>query len=233
MGKTKIEWTDDSWNPVRGCARVSPGCEHCYAEAIAERFSGPGQAFEGFAVRGKGWTRRFKLLVDRLAEPLSWRAPRKVFVNSTSDLFGEGLTFEGIAAVFGVMAQTPRHTYQVLTKRAERMGEFFRWVSGDGDEHAPPPDHVVTTCAVNFVGDMDQLAVPWRLPNVWIGVSIEDQQRAEERLPWLLEVPAAVRFISADRSSGRSISRTSCRISCGRIGIRTTPSCYGTSFAVT
>jgi protein gp37 len=204
MGKTSIEWTHRegsqgvTWNPTRGCSRISPGCEHCYAETIAERFSGPGQHWEGYATRGKGWTRRVSLLLHKLAEPLSWRAPRTVFVDSASDLFHEKLTFEEIGAVFGVMAQTPRHTYQVLTKRSERLREFYAWASGHGDEHAPPPDFVVSTCAANFVGDIDQVVRPWPLANVWIGVSVEDQQRADERIPDLLAVPAAVRFLSVE-----------------------------------
>lgn len=120
--KTGISWTDATWNPVRGCSKVSPGCAHCYAERVAVRFSGPGQPYEGLADRERGrWTGAVRMVHEHLADPLRWRRPRRIFVNSMSDLFHEGLSNEEIAAVFGVMAAAPRHTFQVLTKRARRM----------------------------------------------------------------------------------------------------------------
>jgi len=191
MGSTSIEWTDASWNPVRGCRKVSPGCKHCYAETFAERFRGvPGHPYE------RGFDPRF--VPSALDAPTHWRAPRRVFVNSMSDLFLEDFTNEQIAAVFGVMAQTPRHTYQVLTKRARRMREWFEWVASFERDHGPPPDCVVTTEAVNYGAEIDQLQRVWPLPNVWMGVSVEDQQRADERIPELLKVPARVRFLSCE-----------------------------------
>src|SRR3990167_1853218 len=119
---SSIEWTDATWNPVRGCTKVSHGCKHCYAETFAERWRGiPGHPYEqGFDLR---------LVPEKLAEPLSWRKPRKVFVNSMSDLFHEDVPNEYIAAVFGVMAATPQHTFQVLTKRAERLPRGVRWAT--------------------------------------------------------------------------------------------------------
>ena len=112
--RSPIEWTDATWNPVRGCVKVSPGCEHCYAETFAERFRGvPGHPFEqGFDLR---------LIPDKLSDPLGWRAPRRVFVNSVSDLFQEGVPTEYIAAVGRVMEQATWHTFQVLTKRHQRL----------------------------------------------------------------------------------------------------------------
>ena len=115
---TAIEWTDEAWNPVTGCTKVSPGCAHCYAETFAERFRGvPGHPFEqGFDL---------KLWPERLTKPFTWKKPRKVFVNSMSDLFHVAVPFEFIDRVFAVMALTPQHTYQVLTKRPERMREYL------------------------------------------------------------------------------------------------------------
>ncbi|NOK38526.1 phage Gp37/Gp68 family protein [Corallococcus exercitus] len=126
MGKTSIEWTDATWNPVRGCTKVSPGCKHCYAETFAERFRGvPGHPYEqGFALR---------LVPEKLQEPLRWREPRRVFVNSMSDLFHPDVPNEYIAACFCVMASQPSHTFQVLTKRAERMREWFAWLERGSD----------------------------------------------------------------------------------------------------
>ena len=113
--KSKIEWTDATWNPVRGCTKVSPGCVHCYAETFAERFRGvPGHPFEfGFDLR---------LVPEKLGDPLRWRAPRMVFVNSMSDLFHDGVPGQYVTAVAKVMAAADWHTFQVLTKRAERVG---------------------------------------------------------------------------------------------------------------
>jgi protein gp37 len=127
--KTAIEWTDATWNPVRGCSRISPGCGGpghaggCYAEGVAARFSGPGQAFHGFADRdraGSKWTGKVELIPEMLDLPMRWRRPRRIFVNSMSDLFHEALSFGEVMRVFNVMWQAPQHTFQVLTKRAER-----------------------------------------------------------------------------------------------------------------
>ena len=119
MGKTTIEWTDETWNPVRGCTKVSPGCAHCYAETIAERFRGiPGNPFEqGFDLR---------LVPEKLEEPLHWKAPRSVFVNSMSDLFHPGIPDDFIMRVVATMRRADQHRYQVLTKRSERMRDFLR-----------------------------------------------------------------------------------------------------------
>jgi protein gp37 len=219
MGLTSIEWTDASWNPVRGCEKVSPGCKHCYAETVAARFSGPGQPYEGLVkLRASGkhgravWNGKVRMVDDHLADPLRWKRPRRVFVNSMSDLFHEGLTNEQIAAVFGVMAAAPRHTFQILTKRAERMREWFEWM----ERRAVARSEELGTSAYAHA-DVCQLAAldrgvegvlhpikgtlrswPWPLPNVWLGVSVEDQRRADERIPLLLQTPAAVRFVSAE-----------------------------------
>ena len=168
---TSIEWTDVSWNPVHGCSKVSPGCAHCYAETLSRRY---GQT-------PAPWTpanaeRNVILKPHKLREPLSWRTPRMVFVNSMSDLFHELVPFDYIDRVFTVMAEADRHTFQVLTKRPDRMLAYF--------EHAA--DYMGLTLA-----DLR----PW--PNVWLGVSIENR-RFVHRADVLRDTPAAVRFISAE-----------------------------------
>ena len=156
--RSKIEWTDASWNPVTGCSKVSPGCAHCYAETFAERFRGvPGHPYEqGFDLR---------LWPTRLDLPLRWKQPRRIFVTSMADLFHEEVPFEFVQRVFEVMAQAEWHQFQVLTKRHERLAQL-----------AP--------------------RLPWP-DNVWAGVSIENS-RFIHRADYLREVPAAVRFISAE-----------------------------------
>lgn len=120
--KSEIEWTDATWNPVRGCVKVSPGCKHCYAETFAERWRGvPGHPYEqGFDLR---------LAPEKLSEPIRWLTPRTIFANSMSDLFQDGVSNEYVAACFAVMASTGQHTYQVLTKRAERLPRWFDWIA--------------------------------------------------------------------------------------------------------
>jgi len=191
---SSIEWTDATWNPVRGCRKISPGCKHCYAETFAERWRGiPGHAYErGFDPR---------TAPDQLDAPLRWKKPRRVFVNSMSDLFLEDFGDEYIRAAFGVMAATPRHTYQVLTKRGERMRAFFdRIARATAVDHAPDAGFLIGTAAANLgVEEVDQLgSYPWPLRNVWLGVSVEDRKYGVPRIEHLRAVPAAVRFLSVE-----------------------------------
>jgi len=158
MGKTSIEWTDTTWNPVRGCSRVSEGCRNCYAERSAIRQKNGG--YSGFVTTLNGhpaWTGRVELITSKLDEPLHWRAPRRIFVNSMSDLFHEALPAEDIAEVFRVMHRANWHTYQILTKRAQRLAELI--------------PRILATFGV--------------MPNVWIGVSVENQKTAEDRWAYL------------------------------------------------
>lgn len=222
--KTKIGWTDATWNPVRGCSVVSAGCTNCYAQTMAARFAGPGEAYEGL-IRWKSkvsgmyydkkesagdatahWSGKLRLVENHLLDPLRWKKPRKVFVNSMSDLFHENLAFEDIATVFGVMAAASQHTFQVLTKRPERAVEFFRWLEG---QKGGPSLHVAWEALrheAETVGDSGPLHcqygpapnAAWPLPNVWIGVSVENQRAANERIPLLLQIPAAIRFLSCE-----------------------------------
>jgi protein gp37 len=204
---TAIQWTDTTWNPTRGCSRVSPGCENCYAERVAAhpRMSLPGKAYHGLALlgpHGPRWTRKVAFVPDALLEPLSWKKPRRVFVNSMSDLFHESLTNEQIAAVFAVMAASRRHTFQVLTKRAGRMFEWHEWakktVGTDAGGHASFLWQFVEDRRVHALAHRQ----PLPSPNVWLGVSVEDDARACDRIPLLLATPAAVRFVSYEPALG-------------------------------
>lgn len=200
--KSRIEWTDATWNPIRGCSVVSPGCVNCYAMKHAWRFNGPGQPYEGLTKMGaKGpiWIGKVSPVPKVFDQPIRWRKPRMVFVNSMSDLFHESVPDELIAAIFGIMAGSPRHTFQVLTKRPQRALEWFRWVgSHRGHDYTADPWLAITGAAPVMVGLSFHTVGPWPLPNVWLGVSVEDQQRADERVPVLLEIPAAVRWVSAE-----------------------------------
>lgn len=181
--KSKIEWTDATWNPVTGCTKVSPGCDHCYAETIAHRFAGTKAYPNGFEVT---------LRPERLDQPLRWKRPRRIFVNSMSDLFHAAVSDEYIARVFAVMALAPQHTFQVLTKRPGRMRSllssraFEDWVEAfvreEYSERWTPNGYEYR----------------WPLPNVWLGVSVESQKWADVRIPQLLATPAAVQFLSCE-----------------------------------
>lgn len=198
MGVTSIGWTNVTWSPVRGCTRVSAGCTACYAEKLVARFSDPGMWGHGYAERTKAgprWTGKVDLIPEKLAEPLSWRAPRMCFVNSTSDLFHEKLTNEKIAAVYGVMAACPDMVFQVLTKRPERRREFHRWLGAAWNRTGNPRVPLLVNAPAEA---RDRIAPdgPWPLPWVWEGTSVEDQETANRRVWELIETPAAVRFIS-------------------------------------
>jgi protein gp37 len=197
--QSSIEWTDATWNPVRGCSKVSAGCASCYAMRQAHRFSGSGKPYEGLThvVPGKGpqWTGAVRTVPQLLDEPLHWRKPRRIFVNSMSDLFHPDVPDEFVHAVFAIMAVTPHHTYQVLTKRPERMSELLGQAGIAGAiaaETGPGCDYPGRR---PFIRPDD---MPWPLPNVWLGTSVEDQAAADERIPHLLRTPAAVRFLSCE-----------------------------------
>lgn len=205
---SKIEWTEKTWNPVIGCSLASPGCARCYAGTMARRqvamaaglgkvspyasvvrIAEPGQKPRTGAA---AWNGEVRFLPDRLAEPLRWRKGVRVFVNSMSDLFHEKLSFYDIAAIFGVMASAPQHVFQVLTKRAERMEKFLAWLEAnhvDGETRRAVTEEAWGR--LEHPRDAQLLHEgPWPLPNVWLGVSVEDEKRADERLPLLAEVRA-------------------------------------------
>ena len=165
---SKIEWTESTWNPVRGCTRVSEGCRFCYAERIAARFSGKGLAYEGLAENTKAgprWTKEVRPVPKLLNEPLKWKTPRRIFVNSMSDLFHEKIELAYIQKVFAVMEQAHWHQFQVLTKRSEQLLKF-----------SPQ--------------------LPWS-PNVWMGVSVEDS-RVTHRIDALRQTGAQIKFLSLE-----------------------------------
>ncbi len=203
-----ISWTDETWNPIRGCSRVSEGCRHCYAETVAHRFSGPGKPYEGLTNAQGRWNGTIRVVEAHLRDPLRWQRPRRVFVNSMSDLFHENVSDETIDRIFAVMALAPQHTFQVLTKRPERMRAYVdsraeMLVYRDAAEYLATPIADALR-SVSRAGGHDwpqnaPFAVQsWPLPNVWLGVSVEDQATADARIPLLLQTPAAVRFISAE-----------------------------------
>lgn len=194
--KTKIEWTDATWNPLRGCSRVSEGCRNCYAEGVANRFKGPGQPYEGLIAKGGQWNGEIRLVPELLDQPLRWRKPRRIFVNSTSDLFHENVPDEYIDKVFAVMALAHWHTFQILTKRPERMASYCRQL---GRHHETDRVSLAAKAMNTTKGFYYSLVSNgWALPNVWLGVSVEDQATANARIPLLLDTPAAVRWISAE-----------------------------------
>lgn len=215
--KTGIEWTTSTWNPVSGCSKASQGCKHCYAETIFHR-PYPGRDFTDVRTHA-----------DRLGQPLKWKAPRRVFVNSMSDLFHEDVPFDFIDQVFAVMAIAPHHKFQILTKRPWRMLHYltrlhrpdalmlprqladagFRpvtaaWVNihaamvGMFERVPMRALNAASDWQDNHYPDGDGFIRCWPLPNVWLGVSVEDQETADERIPLLLRTPAAVRFVSAE-----------------------------------
>ncbi len=160
---SQIEWTDATWNPVRGCTKITPGCDHCYAETFAERFRGvPGHPYEqGFDLR---------LVPEKLAEPLRWKTPKMIFVNSMSDLFHKDVPEEYVEAVCRTMERANWHTYQVLTKRSSRMRNMLQ----------------------------TRLRFAASLPHIWWGVSVEDRTHGLPRIDHLRQAPAAVRFLSIE-----------------------------------
>jgi len=209
--RTGIEWTESTWNPIVGCSLVSPGCTNCYAMRMAGRIvrMNPGSHYAGTVKNTKAdsvWTGVMNPAPDHvLAQPLRWRRPRYVFVNSMSDLFHEGVPDDLIDRVFAVMALAPQHTFQILTKRPERMRNYL---SRDWASRARQAlSNLTVPVGRSIARDGRELlsrygsahfGAPCPLPNVWLGVSAEDQRRADERVPLLIDTPAAVRWISAE-----------------------------------
>jgi protein gp37 len=210
--KTSIEWTDVSWPLANGCRRISPGCENCYAERLTATRLSKTPKYQGLAVFGQNgprWTGRTRLWEADLFMPIRLRKPSRIFVADMGDLFYEGFTDQQIAAVFGVMAAAPRHTFQMLTKRADRMARWFDWVVDRSKEHRCRERDTVHRALVEtsrgsighgkWEAIFDNGANPgWPLPNVHLGVSAESQKYADERIPLLLQTPAALRWISAE-----------------------------------
>jgi protein gp37 len=237
-----IEWTDATWNPITGCSVVSPGCTNCYAMRLAGTRLRNHPSRAGLTTlpsrkastskSGPVWNGEVRLNEQWLDQPLRWRKPRRIFVCAHGDLFHESVQDEWIDQVFAVMALAPQHTFQVLTKRPERMRAYIT------EQWQPAPAHRIEYLGLTAIdvpaemqgetredqvrracepiletmglvdtandalwtadGDCKAMQWKWPLPNVWLGVSVEDQRRADERIPLLLATPAAVRFLSVE-----------------------------------
>lgn len=195
---SKIEWTEATWNPVTGCTKVSPGCAHCYAERIHDARHAAYRAGKKVPAQYATPFEKVVLHPDRLELPRHWRKPRLIFVNSMSDLFHEDVPDKFIAKVFQTMHFSPQHTFQVLTKRPRRMAKWLKrcgnggglgWMTHNGTEPAK---------AYRGTGIIVGLAKNWPLPNVWLGVSVENQRMADQRIPLLLQAEAARSFVSVE-----------------------------------
>ena len=199
---THIEWTDATWNPITGCSVVSPGCTNCYAMKLAGTRLRDHPSRSGLTVDSKAgpvWNGEVRFNEQWLDQPLAWKRQRRIFVCAHGDLFHDAVRDEWIDDVFAVMAAAEWHTFQVLTKRPARMREYL------ADEERvyricaaahklKDAGHAIGKIGWSMLGEDGQ----WPLPNVWLGVSVEDQARADERIPILLDTPAAVRWISAE-----------------------------------
>lgn len=212
---SNIEWTDSTWTPVKGCTRVSKGCDHCYAVGMTHRLDAMSKApgvpdrtrkakYAGLTVLNNKGDRHFNGKVvcdeDALLQPLRWPTPRKVFVSSMSDIFHKDVPFEFLDRIFAVMALCPHLTFQVLTKRAARMEEYFASRMNEREwtdnivhevERLGKFNRSAFDAAIRFESDGP-------LKNVWLGTSVEDQEAADERIPHLLKCPAAVKFLSCE-----------------------------------
>lgn len=202
---SKIEWTEATWNPIVGCSVVSPGCTNCYAMKWAgwrmednprtPHYRGTTQKSKG----GHVWTGKVALAShDTITAPIRWKRPRRIFVNSMGDLFHESVPDDWIDKVFAVMALSPQHTFQMLTKRAERMREYCSLPDRMFRIAATSQEWPTFQDAIQHIPIFERTISGKFFPNVWLGVSAEDQQRADERIPALLETPAAIRFVSAE-----------------------------------
>ena len=194
---TKIEWAEETWNPITGCTKISAGCRNCYAERMAKRLAN---------IEGSGYDKSnpfgVKFHPDRLDQLLHWKKPRKVFVCSMGDLFHEDVMYEWIYQIFAIMQLCPQHTFMVLTKRPKRMALWFAHYSNGGFSTM----EIVNNRANKIQGfappNPPKNGWVWPLPNIWLGVTAENQQAADERIPWLLKTPAAKRFVSVEPMLG-------------------------------
>ncbi len=176
---TKIEWTNRTWNPIIGCSKCSPGCDNCYAEKMAKRIvlmnrnNETRDNYLSALNQYLNWNNHAVFCRNIINKPFRWKKPSMIFVCSMGDLFHESVPFGSIRTVFNVIYDNPHHTFQILTKRPERMAEFFNW-----------------------------LYQPVTFPNLWLGVTAENQEQADKRIPILLQIPAAIRFVSVEPMLG-------------------------------
>jgi len=202
---SKIEWTNETWNPLIGCSKVSPGCKNCYAiqtawirmhnPKMAERYEGVVEKTPGGALN---WTGRVNVVKEALEKPLHKKKPAMYFVNSMSDLFHESVPFEVIDQIFAVMGRCQHHTFQVLTKRPGRMLEYYQSYPYQRILNAAYQLKLPEWLSLGAGIDNPTSCNKWGWKHVWLGVSVENQQTANERIPYLLQAPAAVRFLSCE-----------------------------------
>lgn len=221
---THIEWTDATWNPITGCSIVSPGCTNCYAMKLAGTRLKHIESRACLTVDSKAgpvWNGQVRFNEQWIQQPLKWKRPRRIFVCAHGDLFAENVPDAWIDEVFAIMAVAPQHTFQVLTKRAKRMRSYLAAPDTKRRIYNLACDWVVAGVAnvILVAPGIDPAVTPggtkvlldqWPLPNVWLGISAEDQQRAEERVPELLATPAAIRFVSAEPLLGPIDFETLC-----------------------
>lgn len=197
-GKTGIEWTDRTWNPTVGCTRLSPGCKNCYAFKLHDMRHAAFQAGKKLPLQYSKPFTELQMMEDRLTDPLGWKNPCRVFVNSVSDLFHKDVPDEFIHRVFAVMGLAGKHTFQVLTKRADRMQAYVTRLA----QSIKPLQDAARAMGYTFQFERDDgrkpiNMLPWPIPNVWLGVSVEDAKR-KDRIDLLRQTPAAIRFLSCE-----------------------------------
>lgn len=240
---SSIEWTDATWTVAVGCTRVSAGCDNCYAATFVHR--GLHESHKGLTVLrpksakrpGVDWNGKVRIVPKNLSLPLKWRTPRRIFVGSMTDIFHHRTSMKYIAALFGVMAMASHHTYQILTKRPDRMLEFFAWLDeqskafradaralANANGNRVKPDPRVLYCI--DIAEREGIVSPdlasatrayseWPLRCVHIGASVEDQATADERIPLLLKVPAVIRWVSCEPMLGPVAFDTICSSTTG------------------
>jgi len=193
------KWWDQSWNPLIGCSHASPGCANCYAEKLAGTRLRHLPPYRMATTNGK-WNGNIVQQDNKLGDPTHWRKPRRIFVNDMGDTFHPHVPFEYIAAMYGVMAACPQHVFILLTKRPDRMLKFYEWLVDESRMAQCPIPLLCGVNAQNHGVDVDAMGLPdvWPLRNVWVGTTCEDQDRADKRIPDLVQVPAAVRFLSLE-----------------------------------
>lgn len=226
---TEISWTHvpgykgETWNPIVGCSKVSPACEHCYAERMAVRLAAnPATSYYSDTIKNGKWSGRTVFVETLLSKPLKWKKPRAIFVGSMTDIFHETVEDEWLDRIFAVAAAAPQHIFIILTKRAERMAQYFSewkktYQEDRAGEHFYGQDIKINNRAeavaehslslggatVEWKSPEQAAYVDWPLPNVWIGVTAEDQDQASQRIPWLLKSPAAKRVVSCEPLLGK------------------------------
>jgi protein gp37 len=197
---TKIEWCDETINPIIGCNKISPACDHCYAEIMANRLTGIDSTRHYYSqvINKKHWNGITVFRSNELLKPFKWKKSKRIFVVSMGDLFHESVPFEIIDKIITVIACNQQHIFQILTKRPERALEYFNWKEPDWANPGMREDQRIRYyCYHNHDVDISHLDWHWPLQNLWIGVTVEDQERTK-RIDELIKIPAVIHFISVE-----------------------------------